>query len=215
MLGRLLFRVARHPWSGAFVGLAFARLSCMLPVRRVWESQAALAFHHPRPSWPLHVLIVPKRRVPTLVEADAALLSGLLEAGAQTAGRLGLAPGEYVLCANGGARQDVKQLHFHLFTGEEYAPSWTGRIPDRVLYQNYRVTAFDHPDPAWERHVVLRPAADAAASPDIGPAVAASLAFLVRDLDLARRGFTLVILPDQAALIAGPRRQAINQTQRS
>jgi histidine triad (HIT) family protein len=34
----------------------------------VEENELVLAFHHTRPFWPVHVVVVPRRHVPSLVD---------------------------------------------------------------------------------------------------------------------------------------------------
>ncbi|MEZ4510613.1 MAG: hypothetical protein R3C62_01950 [Chloroflexota bacterium] len=36
-------------------------MSFLIPVQRLRETATLLAFHHPKPSYPLHILLVPKR----------------------------------------------------------------------------------------------------------------------------------------------------------
>jgi histidine triad (HIT) family protein len=43
-------------------------LSGRTPVRVVSETASVLAFHHTRPFWPVHIVVVPKRHVPSLVD---------------------------------------------------------------------------------------------------------------------------------------------------
>lgn len=82
-----------------------------------------VAFYHPRPSYPVHVLLVPKRAVKSLLD----LRSDQLEIVADTvtlAQRLVRElelEGGYRLIVNGGRFQDVGQLHFHLI-GERTSP---------------------------------------------------------------------------------------------
>lgn len=52
-------------------------LSGRTPVRKVAETENVLAYHHTRPFWPLHVVVIPKRHIAsllTLEEQDQALL---------------------------------------------------------------------------------------------------------------------------------------------
>jgi signal transduction histidine kinase len=67
-LQKLIMKIARNPVSGALVGWMFAHMSGLLPVRRVGTTPHVVAFHHPRPSWKTHVLLVPKQQVRSLVE---------------------------------------------------------------------------------------------------------------------------------------------------
>ena len=41
------------------------------PIDRVYEDDLVLAFHHPRPGAPVHVVIIPKANTPSLLGAEA------------------------------------------------------------------------------------------------------------------------------------------------
>jgi histidine triad (HIT) family protein len=95
-------------------------MSFALPVKRLRETQTLLAFYHPQPSYPVHILIVPKRAIATLLDLgpeDTAFLADLVGVAQSLVRELGLEENGYRLVANGGANQDIQQLHFHLISG--------------------------------------------------------------------------------------------------
>ncbi len=58
-------------------------LSGKLDVQRVYEDDHVLAFHHPRPAAEIHVVVVPKSHVPSLLDEaalDGDLLSSMVRA---------------------------------------------------------------------------------------------------------------------------------------
>lgn len=83
--------------------------------RRLYETDALVAFYHPRPSYPFHVLLVPKRPWMTLtaVEKDDPFWPDLLTA-VQTIVHQANLTSYRLICNNGSPAQDVPQLHFHL-----------------------------------------------------------------------------------------------------
>ena len=92
-------------------------MSFILPVNRLRETETLLAFHHPRPSYPLHILLVPKRPLRRLVDltpADADFTADLFQAVASLVAEFDLEAWGYRLIANGGTYQEVPHLHFHL-----------------------------------------------------------------------------------------------------
>jgi len=92
-------------------------MSFVIPVKRLRETETLLAFHHPRPSYPVHILLVPKRPFSTLLDVppDAAdFLRDLLETAQDLVREFNLEQSGYRLITNGGAYQDVPHLHFHL-----------------------------------------------------------------------------------------------------
>ena len=114
---RLLFRLARSRLAGLFIGWIFRTMSWAIPVERLAETPSLMAFHHPKPSYKLHILIVPKRNHPNLATApDSDFQRDLFVTVAKLVKELGLEQSNYRLICNGGNYQDVPQLHFHLIS---------------------------------------------------------------------------------------------------
>ena len=90
-------------------------MSFAIPVQRLRETDTLMAFHHPRPSYTFHILLVPKKAVPSLKEfdtQDSLFLSDLYSTVQSLVDEFQLSA--YRLIVNGGAYQDFPQLHFHL-----------------------------------------------------------------------------------------------------
>ena len=124
MISRWLFTLAaallRHPWSVFWVGWIFNRMSFALPVGRLRETDHWLAFHHPRPSYPVHILLVPKRAIASLAALqaeDEVWLGELFPLVGELVAELKLEGAGYRLIGNGGKYQEFPQLHFHLVSG--------------------------------------------------------------------------------------------------
>ena len=118
---RFLFRLVRSPLAGFFIGWMFAHMSFLIPVERLRETKTLIAFHHPKPSYPLHILIVPKRSLDSLqvlAAADADFMVDLFATTQSLIEEFHLTEKGYRLIVNGGAYQDVPQLHFHLVSGD-------------------------------------------------------------------------------------------------
>lgn len=117
-----LFWLARTPAAGFFMGWFFAHMSFLLPADRLRETASLVAFPHPRPAYPVHILIVPKRSIPNLMAwqtADSDFLRDLIPTVQSLVAELNLEAAGYRLIANGGPYQDIPQLHFHLISGAE------------------------------------------------------------------------------------------------
>ena len=102
-------------WLAPVIGWIFAYMSFAIPVRRLRDTQSLVAFHHPKPSYPFHVLLVPKRAVASLKEfdpKDSAFLVDLYSTVQSLVEEFHLPA--YRLIVNGGEYQDFPQLHFHL-----------------------------------------------------------------------------------------------------
>jgi histidine triad (HIT) family protein len=93
-----------------------------IPATRVYEDEAVIAFRDIHPQAPVHVLIVPKRHIQSLAQAeipdDEALLGQLLAAAVTIAREEKLDNGYRVAIntdEDGG--QTVGHLHLHLLGG--------------------------------------------------------------------------------------------------
>jgi histidine triad (HIT) family protein len=92
-----------------------------IPARIEHDDDLCLAFHDVAPQAPVHVLVIPKKPIPSLAEAEAgdeALLGHLVMVATQLARKLELTDG-YRLVINCGRNggQSVDHLHVHLLGG--------------------------------------------------------------------------------------------------
>lgn len=92
-----------------------------IPAKIVYEDDRCLAFEDVNPQAPVHILVIPKKEIPSLAdltEDDAALAGHLLLVIQKLAVERKLADG-YRVVANCGsdAGQSVPHLHFHLLGG--------------------------------------------------------------------------------------------------
>ena len=104
-----------------------------IPVKRLYETETLLAFHHPKPSYPFHVLLVPKKAVVSLAELSAthsAFLTDLFSTVPILVDEFQLPA--YRLIVNGGEYQDFPQLHFHLISPSPPAPLPQGEAAEGV-----------------------------------------------------------------------------------
>ncbi len=98
-----------------------------VPAQIVYEDDLVLAFRDISPQAPTHVLLVPKKPVPRIAEAnheDQAMLGHLLLKAAEVAEKVGLKEGGYRLVINNGRNggESVPHLHCHILGGR--AMSW-------------------------------------------------------------------------------------------
>jgi histidine triad (HIT) family protein len=97
-----------------------------IPCEKVYEDDEVFAFRDISPAAPTHILILPKKPIPTLndlTEVDAALVGRLFLAAKKIASQEGLAERGYrtVFNCNAEAGQTVFQLHLHLLGGRPMA----------------------------------------------------------------------------------------------
>ena len=98
-------------------------MSFVIPVKRLRETETLMAFHHPKPSYPFHVLLVPKKAVTSLMKLDpndSVFLNDLYSTVKSLVDEYRLPA--YRLIVNGGEYQDFPQLHFHLISPSPLAP---------------------------------------------------------------------------------------------
>ena len=92
-----------------------------IPARIVHEDDQCIAFHDNNPQAPVHVLIIPRKVIPThadITPQDRELLGHLHLVAAQLANKLGLKEGyRLVLNCKEQAGQTVPHLHLHLLGG--------------------------------------------------------------------------------------------------
>lgn len=96
-------------------------LSKRLSVRRVTETDNVLAFHHTRPYYPIHVVVIPKRHIGSLISLDEDennLLLELMAVVREVAAQMVADHGAYRVITNLGDYQDSKHLHWHVAFGE-------------------------------------------------------------------------------------------------
>lgn len=112
-------KAARCPIFRPLVQFSFNHMDTFLPVERLAENDHWVAFHHPQPDYALHILIIPKAGIPTLMAAP--LESGepflaLLALVQSLIAKFNLEKVGYRLITNGGPNQTIPQWHWHLIS---------------------------------------------------------------------------------------------------
>ncbi len=102
-----------------------------MPADIIYEDEHCLAIHDIQPQAPVHVLVIPRKPIPRLVDAepqDQALLGHLLIAAGTVARQLGVAEGFRLVINNGeGGGQTVFHLHVHILAGRPLAEGELGQ----------------------------------------------------------------------------------------
>lgn len=118
-LSKKLLSMAKTPIGDLIIGLAFGKINRLLPVKRLKETDKVIAFWHPKPFYEKHILIVPKKpikKITSIKEEDMGYIDEIFKVAKEIVEELEWEKSGYTLLANGGARQEVNQLHFHLFS---------------------------------------------------------------------------------------------------
>ena len=97
-----------------------------IPTRIEHEDDLCLAFLDVSPQAPVHILVIPKKAIPSVAHleaSDASTVGHLVLVAAQLASRLGLTDGYRLVfnCGRDGG-QSVDHLHLHLLGGRSL--SW-------------------------------------------------------------------------------------------
>lgn len=93
-----------------------------IPASIVYEDEEIIAFNDINPQAPVHILIIPKKQIPTINDAeinDTELLGKVILAAKKLALENGIAADGYrlVFNCNSGAGQTVFHIHCHLLGG--------------------------------------------------------------------------------------------------
>ena len=97
-------------------------VSGKLPTDIVYQDEEVIAFRDIEPQAPVHLIIIPRRHIPSLVQlsqADLSLVGHMVDIANQLAKREGVAESGYRLVINCGDEggQLVPHLHMHLLGG--------------------------------------------------------------------------------------------------
>ena len=96
-----------------------------IPSEFIYEDEHCIAINDIAPQAPVHVLVIPKRGIPRLVDAEASdqeLLGHLLLAAGKVAEQLCVQDAFRLIINNGeGAGQTVFHLHLHIIAGRTFA----------------------------------------------------------------------------------------------
>ncbi|MBI2268645.1 MAG: histidine triad nucleotide-binding protein [Candidatus Blackburnbacteria bacterium] len=97
-----------------------------IPSKKEYEDDEIFAFHDINPKAPIHVLVIPKKHIPRLVEVsedDVEVLGRCQLVAAQVAKKLNIGDAFRVLTASGeAAGQSVFHTHYHIVGGWQETP---------------------------------------------------------------------------------------------
>jgi histidine triad (HIT) family protein len=93
-----------------------------IPAKILYQDEQVIAFPDVNPKAPEHVLIIPRRHIPTindLTSEDTLLAGHLMQVAKQLAIQLGIAESGYrvLMNCNAGGGQAVFHIHLHLLGG--------------------------------------------------------------------------------------------------
>ena len=101
------------------------------PSNIVYEDDRVIAFYDVNPAAPIHILVVPKKHIETLLdvsEEDGDLISYIYKIINKIAKDEGFADNGFRVIANCGedSGQEVKHIHFHVLAGKKLGAKIVG-----------------------------------------------------------------------------------------
>lgn len=96
-----------------------------IPATIAYEDDRYIAIHDIKPAAPVHLLVIPKKPIPTLNDLkpdDAELIGGMFLLAARLMREQGHQDYRTVFNCGPGAQQSVFHLHLHVLAGREF--SW-------------------------------------------------------------------------------------------
>ncbi len=203
MLKKLLFKIAKGPFMGKIVGRAFQHCSWAIPVKKVYSSKEILAFYHPHPSYENHMIISPKRAVKNLqqmsLDSYSKYFVKIWEAAKDICEMHSEYSDSFVIVANGGKRQEVQQVHFHMFTNHEIVNEYSAwEKMESVFYSDKDICVLEHPNPNWEVHFVIKPVSSSQMEENeedkytYFSSILHSIDLLNAEFNIVQRGYSLV-----------------------
>jgi histidine triad (HIT) family protein len=93
-----------------------------VPSKIVYEDEGVVAFEDINPQAPVHVIVIPRKHIPTTLDIDAAdnaIIGHLFQVANKIAGEKGIAERGFrlVMNTNSDAGQSVYHIHLHVLGG--------------------------------------------------------------------------------------------------
>ncbi len=120
-LKNLVFRLTRSFFFIKVIGFLFSHAGFFVPGERLAENEHWYAIRHPRPSYPVHILILPRVAVTdwmALPTSTPEVYLSFVSLSQELIREEGLESTGYRLIVNGGEYQSIPQLHVHLVYGD-------------------------------------------------------------------------------------------------
>ena len=94
-----------------------------IELNKEYESENVIAFHHTNPSYPLHIIVIPKKHIAsfiTLSYEDNEIIMEIIKVLKEISKEIEIKYGGARIITNLGKYQESKHLHFHITSGEVY-----------------------------------------------------------------------------------------------
>jgi histidine triad (HIT) family protein len=94
-----------------------------IPAKIAYEDERYIVIHDINPQAPVHVLVIPRKVIPTLNDLtppDAELVGGMFLVAAKVMKQMGHSDFRTVFNCGAGAQQTVFHLHLHVLAGRPF-----------------------------------------------------------------------------------------------
>ncbi|WP_043932400.1 HIT family protein [Bacillus sp. EB01] len=95
-------------------------LSGKTAVEKVWETDDTLAFYHTRPFYDVHIVVIPKKHIPSLIDVkpeDKDIFNDLFSVIQKVSKQVNDKYGACTVSTNIGEYQSNKHMHWHVHYG--------------------------------------------------------------------------------------------------
>lgn len=95
------------------------------PLKKEYESENVLAFHHTNPLYPVHIVVIPKKHISsftTVTDEEMPIFLEMIRVIKTIAKQVEEKYGAARILTNLGKYQDSKHLHFHVNAGDPIRP---------------------------------------------------------------------------------------------
>ena len=96
-------------------------LTGRIPIQKVIETENVLAYHHTKPQWPVHIVIIPKFHIESFLDISTEkteMVSEMLSVLQEVIKNVMEEHSGCRLTTNFGNCQQTKHLHWHVYIGE-------------------------------------------------------------------------------------------------
>lgn len=95
-------------------------ISGKIPVDKIVETEQLIAFHHTKPYWEVHIVVIPRRHIESLATLDPTeevLFTEFMRTLSQLTQQISTQYGGCRVSTNVGSYQDTKHFHWYIYTG--------------------------------------------------------------------------------------------------
>lgn len=124
-MNRFVSRLLQWGFIQWMIDFVIEKAPFLIPGEKLFESNAWIAINHPRPCYPVHIVILPRkpyRNWMSVNPTENEIFPQLIDISQMLIREFNLEQEGYRLILNGGKYQTFPHLHFHLISGSTISP---------------------------------------------------------------------------------------------